>query len=416
MALKNQALWFGFIAFTVNFSIWVLYAALGINLHFDLAIDSVELGLLLASPVLSGAIFNVFAGYLAQRYSPKKCFSWQMIASLPALLLLAHAQTLQDYMLVGIGLGISGTAFTFGLSYIRDHFSQSKTGLAMGVFGAGNCGAVITLFVSPLVIETWGFNNIGYFYASILSVTAIAFARFAPTAPPMLHFSNKGSMRSLLSRLQIWRFGLYYFFVFGSFLALLLWLPTYYVNAYSLSPSQAMAFCLVFVGSSSLARAVGGWLSDQYGGRTINWSVFWICLVCLFFLCYPPTTMTIHGINKDVEITIEIGLWAFSFLIWIIAIAIGFGRASVIKLIYDYYPQQLPQAAGLVAAMGALGGSLLPIAFGLAEKWLGIHSASFMLLYGLLAFCMVSMHFANKSDRQRQRVISASKNNFLEFD
>ena len=257
MALKNRALWFGFMAFTVNFSIWVLYAALGIKLQHNLAIDSVELGLLLASPVASGALLNVFAGYFAQRFCAKKCFSWQMLASLPPLLLLPHAQSFQDYIFVGIGLGVSGTAFTFGLSYIREHFSQAKTGFAMGVFGAGNAGAVITLGLSPILIDQWSFDNIGYIYATILGFTAIVFSRFAPSATPIPNHSAKGSMRSLLSRLQIWRFGLYYFFVFGNFLALLLWLPTYYVNAYDLDPNQAMAFCLVFVGSSSPCKGSG---------------------------------------------------------------------------------------------------------------------------------------------------------------
>ncbi|WP_299767892.1 MFS transporter [uncultured Pseudoteredinibacter sp.] len=416
MELKSRALWFGFIAFTVNFSVWVLYAALGINLHSDLAISSTELGILLASPVISGAVLNVLAGFLAQRYSPRRCFVWQMIATLPALLLLPQANDLSDYIWVGIGLGTSGMAFTFGLSYIREHFSKQKTGLAMGVFGAGNAGALITLGLTPIFIELWGFKNIGYIYAALLFLSAFCFALLAPKAPRLQRFTADHQNVNLLKKLQIWRFGLYYFFVFGSFLALLLWLPSYYVKAYQLEANQAMAFCLVFVGSSSLARAFGGWLSDQYGGRTINWSVFWICLVCLFFLCYPPTTMTIHGIEHDVELHIEVGLWTFSCLIWVIAIAIGFGRASVIKLIYDYYPKQLPQAAGIVAALGALGGSILPVTFGLAEEWLGIHSASFMLLYGILALCMISMHFANKSDRQRQRLRNAVENNFLEFD
>ena len=69
---------------------------------------------------------------------------------------------------------------------------------------------------------------------------------------------------------------------------------------------------------------------------------------------------------------------------------------------------------GTVAAIGALGGCTLPIAFGLIEDAVGIHSAVFMLLYGVLALCMTTMFFANKSDRLRQRIQHAQTHNFLD--
>jgi len=175
-----------------------------------------------------------------------------------------------------------------------------------------------------------------------------------------------------------------------------------------------MAFTLFFVATSSMVRALGGWFADRYGGRAVNWTVFWICLVCLFFLSYPPTTMTIHGVSTDVHLSIEINLWLFSGLIFIIGIAQGFGRASVYKTIYDYYPNQMGSIGGFVAAIGALGGCTLPIAFGLVVDIMGIHSACFMLLYAVLALCMTTMFFANKADRLRQRINHAQSHNFLD--
>ena len=73
------------------------------------------------------------------------------------------------------------------------------------------------------------------------------------------------------------RFSLYYYFVFGSFLALILWLPSYYMSAYQQNFQQAMGFTLFFVTTSSMVRALGGWLADRYGGQLVNWSVFWVC-------------------------------------------------------------------------------------------------------------------------------------------
>lgn len=408
-----RALTLATLAFAGNFSIWVLYAVLGLELKHSLDLSATKLGLFFAAPMLTGALLRIPAGILADRYSPKICFVIQMLAVIPALLLLPYAKTFSQYLYLGSWIGISGASFTLGIRYICDGFERKNQGTAMGIFGAGNAGAAITLALSPIIIETWGWSYVGPIYAiGLLFITAV-FALLAPASNPI---NKQRKTTGIPMSLQVWRFGLYYYFVFGSFLALILWLPQYYVNAYKLNTSEAMAFTLFFVTSSSMVRALGGWISDRFGGRAVNWSVFWVCLVCLFFLSYPPTTMTIHGIKQDVNISIEINVWVFSALIFIIGIAQGFGRASVYKIIHDYYPQQMGSVGGFVAAIGALGGCTLPILFGLSEDIIGIHSASFMLLYGVLGLCMFTMYFANKADRQQQRLQQALSHNFLEQD
>lgn len=289
----------------------------------------------------------------------------------------------------------------------------------MGIFGAGNAGAAITLLLAPIIIKLWGWQAIGPIYGVGLGVICLLFYIFAPEIPKNQIAKptnpNQG-LGPIIKNLQIWRFGLYYYFVFGSFLALIMWLPYYYHQAYDLSPAQAMGFTLFFVATSSMVRALGGWFADRYGGRAVNWTVFWVCLVCLFFLSYPPTTMTIHGVNSDVELHIEINVWVFTALIFIIGIAQGFGRASVYKVIHDYYPQQMGSVGGFVAAIGALGGCTLPIMFGVAVDMVGIYSVCFMLLYGVLATCMMVMFLALKTDRYQRRLQEALNHNFLEED
>jgi len=162
-----------------------------------------------------------------------------------------------------------------------------------------------------------------------------------------------------------------------------------------------------------MVRALGGWFADRYGGRAVNWSVFWVCIVCLFFLSYPPTTLIIHGLEKDVQLEIGINVWWFTLLIFIIGVAQGFGRASVYKVIHDYYPQHMGSAGGFVAAIGALGGCTLPILFGIAQDVLGIVTGCFMILYGVLALCMITMFFANQAAQYQQKLAQARSNNFL---
>ena len=407
------------IAFAANFSVWILYAVIGLELQQSMQLSATQLGFVFASPMLTGALARIPLGILADRHNPKHIFTLQMLAVVPALLILPTISSLNHYLWLGLWIGVSGASFAIGIRYICDWFTRNTQGTAMGIFGAGNAGAAITLAIAPVLIEQWGWSSLGPSYAAGLLITALLFAWLAPSAILKKEPQEKPKNRipdnlKQLGRLQVWRFGLYYFFVFGSFLALIMWLPQYYVNAYQLSIEQAMAFTLFFVTTSSMVRALGGWFADRYGGRAVNWTVFWICLVCLFFLSYPPTTMTIHGVDKDVHLTIEINIWLFTGLIFIIGIAQGFGRASVYKTIHDYYPNQMGSVGGFVAAVGALGGCTLPIAFGLAEDAIGIHSAAFMLLYGVLALCMTAMFFANKSDRLRQRIHHAQTHNFLE--
>jgi len=413
----NIALIIATLTFAANFSVWVLYAVLGIQLQSDLALSATEFGLLLAAPMFTGAVLRLPVGLLVERYSPKKVFLIQMGVTLPPLFLLKFVDSYTGYVVVGLLIGISGVSFTIGIRYVVDWFESKYQGTAMGVFGAGNAGAAITLIIAPYIINNLGLSYVGPLYAGGMIFVMLLFAFIAPETPKYLQTSSIVKWQQHLATLKepkVWRFGLYYFFVFGSFLALTLWLPQYYVAAYGLNLQQAMALTLLFVASSSLVRAVGGWFADKYGARKVNWSVFWVCLVCLFFLSYPPTTMVIQGVEKNVNLHIEVNVWAFTFLIFTIGIAQGFGRASVYKIIYQHYPKQMGSVGGTVAMVGALGGCLLPIMFGLAVDFIGVYTACFMLLYGVLAACMFLMYYANQQEQYKQRIEHAIEINFLE--
>ncbi|WP_372770935.1 nitrate/nitrite transporter [Pseudoalteromonas sp.] len=411
--LAKRALWAATLAFAANFSVWTLYAVLGVNIRSELMLSATEFGLLLAAPIFSGAILRWPVGYLVENNNCKSLFIWQMLLIIPALLLLPKASSYLEYLLIGLWLGLSGVSFTIGIRYVTDWFETKYQGTAMGVFGAGNAGAAITLALVPFIVEHLGWEFVGYCYALGMLLITLAFAFIAPKSNRFITDFQSVKKINPLTSLQVWRFGLYYYFVFGSFLALILWLPQYYMQAYSTSFTTAMNLTLLFTFVSSLVRALGGWFADLYGARAVNWSVFWICLVCLFFLSYPPTTMTIHGMKGDVELNIEVNIYLFTGLILIIGIAQGFGRASVYKIIQNYYPTQMGQVGGFVAFIGATGGCTLPILFGLADDLVGVYSASFMLLYGVLACCMIVMHSAQKSVLKAKRLQHAIDTNFL---
>lgn len=416
--MKNEnklALAVATLAFAANFSVWTLYIVLGIHLEPLLSLSATQYAILVSSPIMTGALLRWPAGFLCEYYSSRNLFIIQMMLTIPPLLLLNYAQTFNDFLLVGFLIGISGVSFTLGIEYVSQWFNRNQQGVAMGIFGAGNAGAAITLLIAPLLIDEFGLKYIGPIFAFGMMLILLLFIFLAPRKPAPIK-PNKRPISFYLSPLKkmtVWRFSLYYYFVFGSFLALLLWLPLYYVNAYGLTAKEAMSWTLIFALSSSLVRALGGWYADQYGGRTVNWWVFWICIICLFFLSYPPTTMVIHGVERDVHLNINVSLSVFNVLIVIIGLAQGFGRASVYKMIHDYYPEQIGSVGGTVAMLGGIGGFTLPVIFGVGVDLLGVYSASFMLLYGVVAACMITMYLAFKADKYERRMQSALKNEFL---
>lgn len=413
LAGANRALLLATLAFAACFSVWTLYAVMGIALQQQLALSATQYGILLAAPILSGAVLRLPLGILADRLSARRLWLYQMLAVIPALLLLPLVDSYSGYLWLGLWFGISGVSFTLGVRYVSQWFASSRQGRVLGLFGVGNAGVAITFVLVPLAIQYAGWQWVGPLYAGGMLLISLLFALLAPTEPVQTYSATSLSLRQLCLDARIWRFSLYYYFVFGSFLALLLWLPQYYMQAYAMDAQQAMAFTLLFVATSSMVRALGGWFADRYGGRAVNWSVFWVCIVCLFFLSYPPTTLIVHGLEKDVQLEIGLNVWWFTLLIFVIGVAQGFGRASVYKVIHDYYPHHMGSAGGFVAAIGALGGCTLPILFGVAQDVLGIVTGCFMILYGVLALCMITMFFANQAAQYQQKLAAARADNFL---
>ncbi|RUO36393.1 MFS transporter [Aliidiomarina sanyensis] len=410
-----QALGIATLAFSANFSVWILYAVLAIDIQEQLQLSGFKLGILLSAPMLSGSLLRIPVGIWAEYTAARTLWIWQMVLTLPALLLLPFISTYAGFILIGLWIGISGVSFTLGVRYVTDWFARSQQGTALGIFGAGNAGAAISFVLLPIFVHWLDWPWTGPLYAGGLFIMLCIFVGLAPKTPHYVPRATSPWREQLipLRESRVWRFGLYYYFVFGSFLALIMWLPQYYMQAYELPFAQAMGFTLFFVTTSSMVRALGGWLADRYGGQIVNWSVFWVCLVCLFFLSYPPTTMTIHGLERDVVLHIEVNVWLFTALMFVIGIAQGLGRASVFKVLNNYYPQQMGSVGGMVAALGGLGGFSLPILFGLVQDLLGIASGAFMVLYAVLALCMMVMFLAIRAERFRHAIEDAKANDFF---
>ena len=152
-----------------------------------------------------------------------------------------------------------------------------------------------------------------------------------------------------------------------------------------------LAACFSLPGG--VLRAIGGALSDRYGAHSVTWWVLWVCWVCLFLLSYPQTDFTVLATDGPRSFHIGLNVYAFTGLMFVLGIAMAFGKASVFKYISDDYPANIGAISGIVGLAGGLGGFVLPILFGVLLDWTGVRSSAFMLMYGVVWVSLAWMYF-----------------------
>jgi NNP family nitrate/nitrite transporter-like MFS transporter len=397
------------LAFAVNFAVWVMFSVIGIKIKAELNLNETEFGLLVATPILTGSLIRLPLGILTDRYGGRIVYFVQMLAVVIPTWVLSYATEYWQYLVLGLFIGVAGGSFAVGIAYTSAWFSKERQGTAMGIFGAGNAGSSLTKFIAPMIIAASAVGSwrmVPKVYAVAMLVMAILFY-FLTTEDP-LHRKDAATRRRPklaeqllpLLDLRVWRFGLAYYFVFGAFVALALWLPKYYVGQFGLPLATAAFLTILFDLPSGAIRALGGWASDKWGGNTVTWWVLWISLVCMFLLSYPRTTMIVHGIRGDMVFDVGLGIVLFTVLIFIVGLAQGFGKASVYRSLADHYSTNMGVVGGLVGVIGGLGGFTLPIMFGIAADVTNLRSSCFMLLTGVVVVTMIWMWVAERNERE----------------
>ena len=300
--------------FGVCFAAWMMYGPLTIFLVekglFDWSRS--QIGVLLAVPVLTGAVMRLPVGVLCDRFGGRVVFCVLMLVSAIPMFLVAHAHQFGEFVLAGLGFGIAGAAFAAGVAYTSVWFGKKRIGTALGIFGMGNAGAAATAIFAPLILRRItaenleGWRTLPKIYAGLLVVAAVLFWL---TTKDRRATGASGSLLARLTplrHLRVWRFGLYYAFFFGGFVALSQWLIPYYINVYTLSIVIAGPLAGVYSLSASGFRALGGWLSDKIGARRVMYgSLFASFVFCgLLFpaamVIYTPGEGIMAGQNAKV--------------------------------------------------------------------------------------------------------------------
>ena len=398
---RSRALWSSTAAFTVCFAAWTIFSILGVQVKRDLGLNDFEFGLLVGTPILTGSLIRLVLGIWADQYGGRIVFTGVMLAAAVATFLLSFAYDYTTFLLAALGVGIAGGSFSVGVAYVSKWYPKEKQGTALGIFGAGNVGSAATKFLAPAIMVSLGWQAVAQIWAAGLVLMAAIFWFTTSDDPDLAARRARGvqpesfaAMMAPLANLQVWRFSLYYFFVFGGFVALALWLPRYYVGVYGLDIVTAGMLGAAYSIPGSLFRVLGGTLSDRYGARTVMYVTFIGSVLCTFLLSYPATSYVVQGIRGPIEFEIALGFIPFMLLTMVLGFFMSLGKAAVYKHIPVYYPGRVGSVGGVVGLIGGLGGFILPIAFGGMNDLIGVWTSCFMLLFLIVAVSLVWMHMA----------------------
>jgi MFS transporter, NNP family, nitrate/nitrite transporter len=398
---RSRALWFSTAAFTICFAAWTIFSILGVQIKRDLGLNDFQFGLLVGTPILTGSLVRLMLGIWADQYGGRTVFTGVMLAASVATFLLSYAYDYPTFLLAALGVGLAGGSFSVGIAYVSKWYPKESQGTALGIFGAGNVGAAVTKFLAPAVMVAFGWQMVAQLWALGLLVAAVLFWITTKDDPDLAARRARGvqpesfaAMMAPLANLQVWRFSLYYFFVFGGFVALALWLPRYYVGVYGLDIVTAGMLGAAYSIPGSLFRILGGTLSDRFGARAVMYWTFLGSLVCTFLLSYPATQYVVQGIRGPIEFSLTIGYLPFMLLTMALGFFMSLGKAAVYKHIPVYYPGRVGAVGGVVGLIGGLGGFILPMAFGAMNDLVGVWTSCFMLLFLTVAVSLVWMHGA----------------------
>jgi NNP family nitrate/nitrite transporter-like MFS transporter len=405
---QTKSLVISTLAFTICFAVWTVFSIIGIKIKEDLGLTDSQFGLLVATPILTGSLSRIFLGIWTDQFGGRLVFFCLMITTSIATWLLASVSTYEMFLVAALGVGLAGGSFAVGIAYVSRWYESSKQGTALGIFGMGNVGAAVTNFGAPFLLVAYGWENVAKIYSVVLFVMAIVFWFTTEEDPVTKARKERGEkvkpawmQMEPLKHARVWRFATYYFFVFGGYVALALWLPRYYMGVYDLEIQTAGMLAAAYALPGSVFRALGGYLSDKIGARRVMYITFIGCLSCLFFLSYPATDYVVHGIKEPIAFSLEIGLVPFVMITIMLGFFMSLGKAAVFKHIPVYYPDHVGSVGGLVGLIGGLGGFILPITFGFMNDFIGVWTSCFMVLFVIVGISLVWMHIAILISDQR---------------
>ncbi len=357
-----------FVYFDVSFMVWVLMGALGNSLAAEFRLSPAQKGMMVAVPLLGGAVFRLVLGLLTDRIGARSTALMGLtVTAVPLLLGWLWVSGFVQLLVVGLLLGVAGASFAAALPLASRWYPPQYQGLALGIAGAGNSGTVLATFFGPRLAVALGWHAV---FALALIPVMLAWAlmwlvaKDAPCHPRPLPLYRYAAP---LKTQDAWSFCLFYSVTFGGFVGLTSFLNIFFHDHYGLPSIQAGNFATLCVFSGSLVRPVGGYLADRFGG---------IRMLIVLYLASA-------GVMGAMALLPSLA-WGTALLFAGMAF-LGMGNGAVFQLVPQRFPNEIGVMTGLVGAAGGLGGFVLPNLLGSLRGSTGSFSGGF-LLFALSAF------------------------------
>jgi MFS transporter, NNP family, nitrate/nitrite transporter len=326
--------------------------------------------------VLLGSLLRIPFGILTDRIGGRKMFTAALAFTLLPVAFLGIADSFWTYVLGGLFLGVAGATFAIGVPFVSRWFSPDKQGLALGIYGIGTIGTAMAAFSMPSLVN-WlgGRQGAFWFYLMPLGIVLAAFWLFARDAPGRPQPKTLAENWAVLKTERMaWVLSLFYFLTFGGFVAMGNYLPKLLVDWFGVPQSDAGLRAAGFAAVATLARPVGGWLSDKVGGSNVLAAVFILGPLGALGLAWL-------ALNPDLLIATVLFLTT--------AVGLGLGNGAVFKLVPQYFPRNTGLVTGIAGCAGGLGGFFPPLLMGLVRDNMGNYALGFILLAVFAVICLI---------------------------
>ncbi|MEU6858041.1 nitrate/nitrite transporter [Glycomyces sp. NPDC046736] len=381
---KNLAL--ATAAFALTFWAWNLIGPLSKTYSEDLGLNPTQTSLLVAFPVLVGAVGRIPAGILTDRYGGRVMLTAACFVSvLPVLMVGLSGNSYAALLISGFLLGLAGTSFAVGIPFVNAWYPPSKRGFATGVFGAGMGGTALSAFLTPRLVDGVGLVWTHLLMCAALVAMGLVCWTFARNAPQWRPNPDPALPRlRAVAKLKVtWQMSLLYAVAFGGFVAFSTYLPTMLVSAYDLAQTEAGLRTAGFSLAAVIARPAGGILSDKVGPLKICLVSFFGAAVMAVLLAFEPPLEIPAGTE---------------FVL--MALFLGLGTGGVFALVAELVdPARVGGVTGIVGAAGGLGGYFPPLLMGIVYQATGAYTIGLLLL-ALTALLVGVFTFANFRTRR----------------
>jgi NNP family nitrate/nitrite transporter-like MFS transporter len=389
-SVARRNLIFSIFAEHLGFAVWVLWSVVVVALpaaQFPYSVD--QKFWLVALPNLLGALMRLPYTFAVTRFGGR---NWTVVSALLLLiplLAMVYAVTARPpywvMLICAASAGFGGGNFASSMANISFFYPERRKGTALGLNAAGgNLGLSTMQFFTPLVLAA-GLVYGGLVWMPLVLIAAVCAWRFmnnlaVARSPFRAQFAT-------VRRAHTWIMSFLYIGTFGSFLGysaafpLVLKLEFPHAPVWRIGIGTA-AVGLAFLGPlvGSLARPLGGWLSDHIGGARVTA----VCFAVMGLGSYAVVVSSGAG-----------NLAGFLVAFLVLFTAAGAGNGSTYRMIPAIFAAKAPDRAtaqresaatlGIAGAIGALGGFYLPRAISdsvSATGGIGTAFGWFAVMYG----------------------------------